>query len=298
MKRFLALLLALLMMVSLVACGDSKDSSKDDKKTETSEKGENKSEKKSEKVTFTETTLVDNDYCAITIKEVDPDDPIGFLMKAKLENKSSDKTYTFSINYASVNGVQVNPFLYADIAPGKTANEDIQILDSFLEENGIDTFTDIALNFSVYNGDDFTEDPVVDEVFHIYPYGEDKAEDFVREPKSTDETLIDNEYCTVILEGYDKDGSLGYAVKLFMLNKTDEKINISSSEESINGVMMDALFSVNLPAGNCSFQNMTWFASELEDNDIKDVTDLEFTLTVNEAETWDSLAEETIKLKP
>ena len=48
---------------------------------------------------FEEVTAVDNDECAVTITDIDPDDMWGYTLKALLENKSADKTYFSYFGY-------------------------------------------------------------------------------------------------------------------------------------------------------------------------------------------------------
>lgn len=50
----------------------------------------------------------------------------GYTLKAQLENKSTEKTYMFSVESASINGVQCDPMFASEVAAGKKANEEIQ----------------------------------------------------------------------------------------------------------------------------------------------------------------------------
>ena len=99
----------------------------------------------------------------------------------------------------------------------------------------IDNFTDIEITFFVYDSSDLNYKPIVYETINIYPYGEDKAVKYVREPQADDNVIIDNEYATVIVTGYNPDGKNGYTVNLFLINKTDDTLMYSVEELSING---------------------------------------------------------------
>ena len=61
-------------------------------------------------------------------------------LKAQLENKSTEKTYMFSVESASINGVQCDPMFASEVAAGKKANEEINFSTDTLEENGIVEF--------------------------------------------------------------------------------------------------------------------------------------------------------------
>lgn len=58
----------------------------------------------------------------------------GYTLKAQLENKSTEKTYMFSVESASINGVQCDPMFASEVAAGKKANEEINFSTDTLEE--------------------------------------------------------------------------------------------------------------------------------------------------------------------
>lgn len=70
-------------------------------------------------ISFTELVVADNDECTFKITGIDPDNMWGYTLNAYLENKSADKTYTYSITSASINGVDCDPTFAADVALGK-----------------------------------------------------------------------------------------------------------------------------------------------------------------------------------
>ena len=145
-------------------------------------------------IVFEEVVAIDNAECAVKITEIDPDNMWGYTLKAQLENKSTEKTYMFSVESASINGVQCDPMFASEVAAGKKANEEINFSTDTLEENGIVEYTDIELTFKVYDSNDWSADPVGKETIHVYPYGEENAVAFVREAQATDNVIIDNDY--------------------------------------------------------------------------------------------------------
>ena len=261
-------------------------------------------------ITFTEVIAVDNDECSIKINGIGADNFRGwFTLKAQLENKSTEKTYVFSVESAAINGVQCNPFFASEVAAGKKSNDEISFPDSDLEKNGVGDYTDIELTFHVYDSNDWMADPVVKETIHIYPYGEDKAVRYVRESQSGDNIIIDNDYVTVIATGYEKGkdeiwGYWGYTVNLFLLNKTDKDVTFNADEVSINGFMADPdpFYIITVTAGKCAFSAMSWSNSTLEDNGITAVEEIEFKMRAYDSDNWywfdNDFANEVITLKP
>lgn len=317
MKKISTILLSL-MLLSLTACSvestqekissDTNVSQNESKESENSKKekeGEvTSAEEKNEinnEISFSEVIAVDNDECSIKITEIDPDNSWGFTMKALLENKSADKTYKYVIEKVTINGVHYTSFFTSEVAAGKKSNEEITFSDETLDEIGIGDYTDIEVGFRVYDPNDLAASPVARETVHIYPYGKDKAKAFVRESQASDNVIIDNDYVTVIVTGYEEDEIYGYTVNLFLLNKTDKNIWFSIYEEAVNGFMADSTFYGEIvSAGKCSFSFMSFFDTTLEENGIETIEEIEFKLRAFDSDNFisDDFANETITLKP
>lgn len=250
-------------------------------------------------IAFESLTVVDNDECAIIITGIDPDNIWGYTLSVNLENKSSDKTYMFSVSSAAVNGVQCDPFFATEVAAGKKSVDNISFSDSDIKKNGIE-FTDIELTFRVYDSNDWTADNVAMETVHVYPYGEDKAEVFERTPQSSDNIIIDNEYVTVTVIGYEEDNIWGYTVDLFLQNKTDTEVMFSVDEASVNGYMVDPFWATSVLPGKCAFKAMYWSDTALEESGITEIEEIEFVFRVYDYEDWtaDDIVNETITLHP
>lgn len=317
MKKTATFFLALVMLLSLAACGgettstdvsaDGNSTAKDVEQTtpleEETTSGNEEAEAETEaadEITFTEMVAVENEECTIKITGVDADSMWGYTIKALLENKSADKTYMFSVENAAINGVQCDPFFATEVAAGKQSNEEIIFSDNDLEENGISEYSDIELTFRVYDSNDWSADAVAEETIHIYPYGEENAVKFVREAQDSDNVIIDNEYVTVVVTGYEDDDIWGYTVNLFLLNKTDKNIMFSVDEASINGFMADPFYAASVSAGNCAFSSMSWSDTTLEENSITEVESIEFIFRAYDEDNWfgDDFANETITLTP
>lgn len=303
MKKFIALLLALIMVLSVAACNsDAGKPIEQEDQNQTQNKNDGASNDKGDKtpVDFQEIVVLDNDQCTIKITGIDPDNRWGYTLKAYFENKTDNQDYLFSVDGASVNGVEADPFFAAEVAVGEKVNEDITFDDDLLSANGVKDFTDIKLTFGVYDEDDWSADVVAKATAHVYPYGEDHATQFVREAQADDQILMDNENVTLIATGNRMDETFGYTVDFYMVNKTDRNLTFSTDDVSVNGLMIDPMFLEDVHAGNCAFGTMEWMETDLEDNGITDVEEIEFTLYVYDMDDWsaDDLVEETIKFNP
>lgn len=248
---------------------------------------------------FEELTVVDTDACSIKITGIEPDSRWGYTLTAQLENKSTDTTFMFSVDSAAVDGVQSDPFFASEIAPGKKANESIRFSDE-LQEHGVTAFSDIEITFRVYDSNDWSADDVFYETVHIYPYGEDRTTPFVRQPQPDDIILIDNESVSVIVTGFTIDKIWGHTVNLFLVNKTEDEILFSVDEASINGFMADPFYATSVIGGKCCFSSFSWSDSQLAENNISDIDEIEFLLKARKSDDWmgDPLVEQIITLNP
>ena len=231
-------------------------------------------------VDFEELTVVDNDECTIKITGVDPDSFWGFTLNVFLENKNADLTYMFSVDNASINGVQSDPLFAAEVAPGKKSNEDVTWMSDTLKEMGV-PYTDLELTFTVSDADDWTADDIVRETVHVYPYGEEAAKPFERKPQPTDVILADNESCRVTVIGCGTD-LFGYNVNLLLENKTDVKQMFTADNVSVNGYMIDPYWACILAPGCMTISSMSFGDLFFEENQIETVEKVEMQFCVSD----------------
>ena len=279
--------ITVLMAAVFAGCGSS---SADSEKGESTEAAQN---------AFEAFTAIDNEECSVVISELDTGGLFGYTVKTELENKSAEKTYMFTLDSASVNGVMCSALLAEEVAPGKKSNESITIASEELKKNGITEYTDIELVFRIYDSDDWSADPVAKEAVHIYPQGEEHAQKFVREAQPTDQVLVDNAQVSVIVTGYDPDHLWGYTANLYLVNKTGSELMFSVNDASVNGYMADPLFATAVGADRSAFTGISWSDSVLKEKGIDEVKEIEFTMRVYDTNDWlNDIVNETFTLQP
>lgn len=296
-KRVLLVLLVLLLLVSCSSDNNTGNTTNNDNDTNDNTATSND---ETEPVSFEEIVVVDNEEAKITLTALDPDNMWGYTVKVLLENKSSEKSYMYSIESASVNGVMITPLFATTVEPGKMANEEINLMDDLISSHLNDEITDIELSFRVYDSEDWLADEVVLETVHIYPLGEDKASVFTRENAATDTVLVDNESLKVVVIKYDEDSFWGYGVDFYIENKTDKDLMVSADGVSVNGLMMDPFWATVVSGQRKSFSTMSWFSTDLDDNNVTDITEIELTLSASDANDFMAAAvyDEVITLTP
>ncbi|MCH5171675.1 MAG: hypothetical protein J1F31_02435 [Erysipelotrichales bacterium] len=249
-------------------------------------------------ITFSETTIIDNDECAITITEIDPHYIDGQSIKVDIENKTTDKKFVVYTNNEYVNGLSVNTNFYEEIGAERSRSSRITFYRSELKKYGVTKISDIELEF--YVGVSNSAETVVRETVHIYPYGEENVIRYERESSDTDNVIIDNEYAEVTVIGY-KDYSWGFEVNMFLENKSEKELLFDVGDSKVNGITMKTTGLKYIVPGNLSYLTFGWSCFDLLKLGITDITQIEFEFEISyevEAFVRDYIVMETFTLKP
>lgn len=293
MKKILSLFLALLMVLSLIACGSDVGDEGDIVDEPAIKDAENlPADDTDAEVTpvnyvegnFGELVIIDNEKCKLILRE----DAASDSLELVFENKSAESTYAFGVNEASINDVHCIPFVLVKVLPGETANKIIDFSKPvFGDVSAIkpEDYMDIELVFTVYYSDEYYYADE-EEAVHIYPNGKNKATSFVREQQPTDTVIVDNEYVTLLVTGYESE-YVGkrldhYAADFYIVNKTDVDIFVYIQDVYVNGYTCDPYYEAVLPAGNMLFDSMVWEGELLGEHAITEVEDIELMLSVYE----------------
>lgn len=299
-KKFISIALALVLLVSVSGCvamPNLDTPSGGDTKPEPSEQP--KPTDAAPQVLFQEAVIVDNENITFTIKEIDDNSFFGYTLKAYLENKT-DLELMFSLNNVSVNGFMCDPFWASSVTAGMKSNEEISFMDTEFEANGITTVTEITFTLRVSDNNDWMADPILEETFTIYPLGQEAVEPYVRVPVEGEVVLVDNEYCTMIVTGYDPDNMFGYTMNVYLENKTDSIMMFSADSVSVNGFMCDPFWAADVAPGKRSNSQITWMDSTLEENGITEIESITLPVRIYNQEDWlqDAYVEETFTVNP
>lgn len=327
MKKYVAILLSIVLMLSLVACGDKKAPSTSNDSSTTSQKDDAVKDdavndnavnddavedkdvddvkvadeiKEEEPITFDTPIIIDKENYSIKITGIDPNGELGYTLNAELENKSKERTYTFSVLESTFNGVTLPSFFSLIQAPGQKTNEGIYFNTDVLKKNGIVKYTDLNLTFRVTDTDDYEAEPIGTDTVHIYPYGEENADLYVRKAQPNDQVILDNESVTIIVTGYETDEVLGYDTNLFLVNKTDKSITFDFNYIYVNDEMTTPAYIESVTPKGCGFTSIRLPIDILEEHKITDVESIRFLLKVYDYfdRSGDDLVNQEITIKP
>lgn len=283
MKKLIALLLALVMVLGLSACGGESSTP-----GSAQDSGNNK-----KPYTFIEQVLVDNDLCSITLTEIigykDPDSPFSqYEIMGRFENKTSDTQLSISITDLVIDGVALIDSTYFGfwLYSGKTEETAVNIRANMLRECGHTDFTHIQFTLCVSDGNK----DVVNETVHVYPYGEENVKNYVYQAAEDDLVILDNEVAYAVIT---RNSTVGN--QLVVVNKTDKALQFCFEDIALDGYEVDPDLAFPLEPNGACMTEFQWPNDENAPFSFEDITmqiiatDLAGEELVNEAVSlhWD-----------
>ena len=285
MQKWIAVLLAAVFTLALIGCAGTSDAG-NSQDTGNSPDTDG----------FRSFTAVDNKYCSIKVTGIDPDNIFGYTVNLELKNKSLTKTYFFTTDHCTVNGLEWTPWLYKDVEPGKTVSVEMNFIGDEYEPL-VREYTDIELTFLVENTDDANEQVACERV-HIYPQGESNAKKDAYVLQEGETVLADNEQFTMIQRRFEANGTSGELARLYLENKTDMRLMFCAQDMTVNGVPFDPFWAKSVYAGEGALSEMFFDLKELAENGVNDLEDIEFVLVVYEYDSLADLYSQQITMHP
>lgn len=298
MKRILTLVVLALFLFSLSGCcivadpeiqAPNVDTNDTNSKTENPKQDDTQSPVQDSKqdVTIEESVLLDEAGIKITAKSLDLDSIWGNGIKLLLEN-TSNVNLTVQVRSFSVNGYMIDPTISADVAVGKKANDEITFSKSDLDACGIETIADIEFYFHIFNSD--TWDTYLDS--DIIQIKTSAADGFTYTYDDSGEEIYNKDGIKIVVKGLSEyDSIFGPGIILYIHNDTNKNITVQTRDVSVNGFMIDASFSPEIAAGKHCVSSITFFSSDLEENEITQIQSTEFSFHIFNSNTWDTISD-------
>jgi hypothetical protein len=180
------------------------------------------------------------------------------------------------------------------------ANKDISFSKDDFRAIGIKTVTDVTFTLKVYDSQDITDDPVLEEEFIIYPMGKENAREYPRQEQEGDIVLFENKDCAMIVTGFETGSIWGFQAQVYLMNKTGNTLMFSVGDAAINGFMCDPFFAQSVAPGKQCVTEISWTKDSLEENGIKTVEKITLPIRVYDTENWleDAIVNETFTITP
>jgi hypothetical protein len=293
--RLFSIVLALVIALSaLTACSaiqpvvnTNEQTNTDDSQTQqnTETVAQQPQEPASDEVTIEPQIILDENGIKITAKELVTDSMFGPCLKILIEN-DSEEDVDVTVNTVCVNGYALSAFLFDTVPVGKKTNDSLYLDEDDLAMCGITVIADIELDFKVSKKDSW------DAICETGPVRIETsaAAGFVYNFDNSGNQVYNDNGIEVVEKGIRHDDFIGEYILFYMYNSLNNPINISAHDVSVNGFMIDPLFSCNIPAGKHMIEKLYFFDSDLEENDIERLEDVEITLRIYDPETWEDIA--------
>ncbi|MGN0317845.1 MAG: hypothetical protein ACI4E1_07945 [Lachnospira sp.] len=274
--RMLALLMCMVMFAAM-ALGSGESSGKDID-------GANVSS--GQKITIEGQELVNQSGIIVTATEYVTDSIWGQGIKLSIEN-NSEKNCTVSCKALIVNGFMLTDFFSCEVAAGKKATDTLYLSSSELEASGITTVGEIEVYFKVYNSDTW-EDIFVTDCVTIRTSAYDNMD---TTPDDAGAELYNEGGIRIVGKKVDENSFWGKAILLYIENNTDKNIDISVQDVSVNGYMVTSIMSADVYAGKKAFDDISLLSSDLEQNNITSIENVEFKFHIYNSDTYDTITD-------
>ena len=237
-------------------------------------------------VSIEEQVLYDQDGLKITAKEYTSDDIWGDGIKVLIEN-DTDQDIMLSCDALIVNDYMIHDLFASEIAAGKKANETIYLSSSELKAAGIDTVGRIEIYF--HGSDTATFDTLFEKERAVI---ETSAVDEM-DTKANDDgmELYNEDGIRIVGKTVDENSFWGAAILLYIENDSGHDVGISVDDMSINGFMMTPYFSTQVYDGKKSLDDITLLSSELEENGIEAVEEVELKFHIYDLDSYETIAD-------
>ncbi|NLL71938.1 MAG: hypothetical protein GX237_00210 [Clostridiales bacterium] len=299
MKRIFLFVLTLTLLLTITSCdgskGDTDDKQVKDKTNQEEETDNNQNvntnddedknidNDKNQDITIEEQVIFEGNDIKVTATGLTNDDFFGPSVTVLIENNSSNNI-TVQSRYSSVNGVMIDSLLSADVVAGKKTNDTISFSADSLEIAGIPTIKDIELSLHIIDAESW--DTLIDTDIITINTSADSS--IVQEYDNSGHLAYDSDGIKIVIKNLNSSSSLwGSDVHVYIENNTDENITVQARDVSLNGFMVDPIFSCDVLSGKRAFDTITFMESDLTDNNISDITDLELKFHIINLESWD-----------
>lgn len=238
-------------------------------------------------ISIEEAVLFDQGGIKITAKSINEKGTFGPEIKLLIENDSA-KSITVQSRNTSVNGYMIETMMSADVAAGKKANDSLTLLRSDLETAGITTIADIEFSFHIFDSE--TWDTIVDS--DMVRIETSAAEGFTYSYDDSGNQVYNDNGVEIVVKGLSESGSwLGPAVVVYIYNSGNSDVTVQARDVSINGFMVESIFSSDVVAGKHVIDTITFLSNDLQENEIETIESIELSFHIFDMATWDTIVD-------
>lgn len=242
-------------------------------------------EPKAADTTIDEQVIFDMDGVKMTALSYQTGGWTGDSIKVLIENNSGKKVGV-GCDALIVNDYMISTLFSSIIDDGMKANETIDLYNSQLSAAGIANVGKIEVKFHLFDPDSF----MTTTTGETYTIQTNHFDDMDLTPNDAGKELYNENGVRIVGKYVNDDTIWGNAIVLYLENNTDQNIVVQCDTMAINGFMMTPFFSSEIYANKRAISEITLMSSELEQNGIEKVQDVQVTFNILNAETFSNIA--------
>lgn len=229
--------------------------------------------------------LWESEGVKVTATGIEKDSLWGDQVKLLIEN-NSDKNIMVGCDALIINDFMVNDLFATSVAAGKKDNAKITLLGSELKTAGIKEISNIELYLHI------TDDDTLERISKsdCLPIKVSNAAPKTDVDISGTELYNENGI-RIVGQHLDDSALFGTEVMLYIENTSDKKVMVSCDNLSVNGFMISGLFSETVYPSKKAYSALTLLQSELDDNGITDIENIELTFRLSDIDSYETIAE-------
>ena len=304
-KNKIVILIIILLSLSLYACGTKKEQNNQEGKEQipsnpqkqeqgTTPAGDNatgKNQGNETEVTISEQVLYDEGGLKITATSLAMNEFLGPEIKVMIENNTT-KDLTVQAREVSINDLMIEPTFSSDVAVGKKANDSISFFKEDLERNGIDKIAKIELRLNIFTTETFDTIAVTEPII----INTSAKDTYVQTYDDSGNVIYEKDGIRIVDKGLNTDAFFGPEIRVYIENNTAKTVTVQVQNVSVNGFMVEPIFSSDIAPGKKTNDGITFI--DLEENGIEKIEDVELSFMIFDTKTLDTMAEsDPIKLK-
>ena len=297
MKKLSTIIAIVMLAATLMGCDSDTELQKPSEVTVNNEQAsinstESTDDSTKEEVTITEAVLLDEAGVKITAKSFSEDSLFGPEVKLLIENNSG-KNLTFQARNTSVNGFMTANTMSVNVVNGKKANDSLTLFKSSLEDAGIEKVSDIELSFYIFDSDEWDEYLSTPQIqIKTSAYG-----NYVHSFDDSGDVVLDDNGIKIVIKGLNNDDLLGQSIVVYVENNTGRNITVQNDNVSVNGFMVNSIYSCNVVDTKRAIDSITFLSTELEENEITDIESVELSFHIFDSDSWDTILDtETVTI--
>ena len=235
--------------------------------------------------TIDEQVVFDANGVKITAMSYQTGGLTGDSIKVLIENNSGKKVGV-GCDALIVNDYMISTLFSSMIDDGMKANETVDLYNTQLGAAGINNVGKVEVKFHLFDPDSF----MTTSTGELYTIQTNHFEDMDLTPNDAGKELYNENGVRIVGKYVNDDTIWGNAVVLYLENNTDQDIVVQCDTMAINGFMITPLFSSEVYAGKRAISEITLLSSELEENGIEKVQDVQVTFKILNADTFMNIA--------